>query len=200
MSLLKVKYLGSSVLKREAKKITNINRETIDLAQSMLETMYKYCGVGLAAPQVGVSKQMILVDCGKEYQSEPMVLINPVVVEHKGLQAGEEGCLSLPGLYLPVVRADYVAVEATDLSGKKFTVEGKGLLSRCLQHEIDHLHGKIFTEFVDDREKLEAELPILKERIDMIIKGEISPFPTEEEIAEMEAAEAEEASRTEVNV
>jgi peptide deformylase len=192
MSLLKVKYMGSSVLNRQAKKISVINREIINLAEDMMETMYRYCGVGLAAPQVGVSKQMILVDCGEKYQKEPYVLINPVIVKHKGLQLGDEGCLSLPGMYLPVVRADYVAVEATDLSGKKIVIEGKDLLSRCLQHEIDHLNGKIFTEVVEDKEKLAQELPLLKARIDAILRGEISPFPTEEEMAEMEAEEKEE--------
>jgi peptide deformylase len=196
MSILKVKYLGSSVLNREAKKISGITREIISLAEDMIETMYKFCGVGLAAPQIGISKQMIIVDCGEKYQKEPYILINPVVVKHKGLQTGEEGCLSLPGMYLPVVRADYVAVEATDLSGKKIVVEGTELLSRCLQHEIDHLHGRIFTELVDDKEKLAQELPLLKARIDAILRGEISPFPTEEEIAQ---AEAEEADKEKVN-
>jgi peptide deformylase len=186
MSVLTVKYLGSSVLNRQAKKITVINREIIKLAEDMLETMYKYNGVGLAAPQIGVSKQMIIVDCGDKYQKEPYVLINPTVVSYKGLQKGEEGCLSLPGMYLPVVRADYVAVEATDLSGKKIVIEGHELLSRCLQHEIDHLNGKVFIEMVDDKEKLSTELPLLKSRIDSILRGEISPFPTEEEYEESE--------------
>lgn len=191
MSLLKVKYLGSSVLHREAKKITVINREIITLAQDMVETMYKYYGVGLAAPQIGISKQMIVVDCGEKYQKEPYVLINPKVVDYKGTQLGEEGCLSLPGMYLPVVRADYVAVEATDLSGKKIVVEGNELLARCLQHEIDHLNGKTFDEIVTDKDQLLLELPKLKERIDAILRGEISPFPTDEEIAEMEGEEVE---------
>jgi peptide deformylase len=199
MSLLKVKYLGSSVLVRPSKKITAINKEIINLAEDMLETMYKYCGVGLAAPQIGVSKQMIVVDCGESYQKEPYVLINPVVVKHKGLQTGDEGCLSLPGMYLPVVRADYVAVEATDLNGNKIVIEGNQLLSRCLQHEIDHLYGKVFTEVVDDKDKLATELPLLKARIDAILRGEISPFPTEEELAAAEA-EALEEEREEAKV
>jgi peptide deformylase len=192
MSLLKVKYLGSSVLNREAKKITVINREIITLAQDMIETMYKYYGVGLAAPQIGVSKRMIIVDCGEKYQKEPYILINPKIIEYKGTQLGDEGCLSLPGMYLPVVRADYVAVEAMDLNGKKIVIEGNDLLSRCLQHEIDHLNGKTFDEIVTDKDKLVEELPKLKERIDAILRGEISPFPTDEEIAEMESEELEE--------
>lgn len=193
MSLLKVKYLGSSVLNREAKTITVINREILTLAQDMIETMYKYYGVGLAAPQIGVSKRMIVVDCGEKYQKEPLILINPKIIEYKGTQLGEEGCLSLPGMYLPVVRADYVAVEAIDINGKKFVVEGHELLSRCLQHEIDHLNGKTFDEIVTDKDKLIEEMPKLKERIDAILRGEISPFPTDEEIAEMEAEEAQES-------
>lgn len=195
MSLLKVKYLGSSVLNREAKQITVINKEIITLAQDMIETMYKYYGVGLAAPQIGISKRMIVVDCGEKYQKEPYILINPKVIEYKGTQLGEEGCLSLPGMYLPVIRADYVAVEATDLSGKKFVVEGNELLSRCLQHEIDHLNGKTFDEIVTDKDQLLLELPKLKDRIDAILRGEISPFPTDEEIAEMESDEVTEESQ-----
>jgi len=169
MSVLTIKYKGSSVLKREAKKINVINNEIIKLAEDMIETMYKYHGVGLAAPQVGVSKQMIVVDCGDDYQKEPYILINPVIIQKKGVQDGDEGCLSLPGMYLPVRRFDYVAVEA-------IVVEGKKLLSRCLQHEIDHLHGKLFDELVEDKEKLQEELPKLKQRIESILKGEISPF------------------------
>jgi peptide deformylase len=176
MSVLTIKYKGSSVLKREAKKINVINNEIIKLAEDMIETMYKYHGVGLAAPQVGVSKQMIVVDCGDDYQKEPYILINPVIIQKKGVQDGDEGCLSLPGMYLPVRRFDYVAVEAVDIYGKKIVVEGKKLLSRCLQHEIDHLHGKLFDELVEDKEKLQEELPKLKQRIESILKGEISPF------------------------
>lgn len=184
MSILTVKYKGSSVLNREAKKINAINNEVIKLAENMLETMYRYNGVGLAAPQVGVSKQMITVDCGDEYQKEPYILINPVIIDSKGTQDGDEGCLSLPGMYLPVKRFDYVAVEAIDIYGKKIVIEGRKLLSRCLQHEIDHLHGKLFDDLVNDKEKLQEELPKLKQRIDSILKGEISPFPVFEEDGE----------------
>ncbi|MBC7475920.1 MAG: peptide deformylase [Candidatus Sericytochromatia bacterium] len=197
MSLMKVKYLGSSVLHRQAKQISVINREIINLAEDMIETMYKYCGVGLAAPQVGVSKQMIVVDCGEKYQKETYILINPKIVSHKGTQIDDEGCLSLPGMYLPVVRADYVAVEAMDLSGKKIVIEGNKLLARCLQHEIDHLNGKTFDEMVSEPEKLMQEIPLLKERIEAILRGDVSPFPTDEEISELEAAEAEEAKNME---
>jgi len=188
MSILTVKYKGSSVLNREAKKINAITREIVKLAEDMLETMYKYHGVGLAAPQIGISKQMIAVDCGDEYQKEPYILINPVIIDSKGYQDGDEGCLSLPGMYLPVRRFDYVAVEATDIYGKKIVVEGRKLLSRCLQHEIDHLHGRLFDELVQDRERLQEELPKLKQRIELILKGEISPYPVIEE-SEEEAEE-----------
>jgi len=191
MSILEVKYMGSSVLKREAKKITVINKEIIRLAENMIDTMYQYNGVGLAAPQIGVSKRMIIVDCGDKYQKEPYILINPVIIKHKGLQTGDEGCLSLPGMYLPVVRAEYVAVEATDINGSKIVVEGNELLSRCLQHEIDHLNGLLFCEIVTDKSKLEEEIPKLKAKIDAILRGEISPFPPEEEYDEEEEAELE---------
>ncbi|GIW22730.1 MAG: peptide deformylase [Candidatus Sericytochromatia bacterium] len=177
MSILTVKYKGSSVLNREAKKINAITKDIVKLAEDMLETMYTYHGVGLAAPQVGVSKQMIVVDCGDEYQKEPYVLMNPIIIDSKGYQEGDEGCLSLPGLYLPVKRFDYVAVEAVDIYGKKVVIEGRKLLSRCLQHEIDHLHGRLFDELVEDKEKLQEELPKLKQRIEAILRGEISPYP-----------------------
>jgi len=181
MSLLEVKYLGSSVLKRKAKAIGVIDQEIITLAQDMLETMYTYNGVGLAAPQVGISKQLVVIDCGEKYQKEPYVLINPKIIDSKGSQLGEEGCLSLPGLYLEVLRSDYVAVESMDLSGNKVVLEGRQLLARCMQHEIDHLTGLVFTELVEDQELVKKELPILKERISKILSGEIPAF---EEVSE----------------
>ena len=146
MSVLNVKYLGSSVLNRQAKKITAINREIIHLAEDMLETMYRYCGVGLAAPQVGISKQMIVVDCGERYQKEPLVLINPMIVKHKGLQAGEEGCLSLPGFTATVTRPSRVVVKGLDRDGREQMREGTGLLARAFQHEMDHLDGRLFVD------------------------------------------------------
>jgi len=192
MSLLEVKYLGSSVLKRKAKPISVIDKEIITLAQDMLETMYTYNGVGLAAPQIGVSKQMVTVDCGEKYQKEPIILINPQIIEHKGTQIGEEGCLSLPGLYLPVIRYDYVAVETTDFSGNRVVIEGNQLLARCLQHEIDHLNGQVFIELVEDQEKVKKELPALKEKISKILSGEIPAFEIYEEDEEYEEEDFEE--------
>src|SRR3990167_2031920 len=104
MAILDLKYYGASVLTRPAKPIKNIDRELIKLAEDMLESMYHYHGVGLAAPQVGVSKRFIIVDCGDEYQDRPYFLINPEVVSTEGEQIGPEGCLSLPDLLTDVKR------------------------------------------------------------------------------------------------
>lgn len=172
MAVLKLKYYGAQVLQRRAKEVTRVDQELITLAQDMLETMYDHNGVGLAAPQVGVSKRMIVVDCGEEYQEKPMILINPEVVSVDGSQLGDEGCLSFPELFMPVERAETCTVRAWDLAGNQFELTGSGLLARCLLHEIDHLNGEIFIDHVDDKATLAKELPKLKARIAKIVSSE----------------------------
>lgn len=196
MAILDLKYYGASVLTRPAKPVKRIDRELLKLAQDMLDSMYHYHGVGLAAPQVGVSKRLIIVDCGEEYQSEPYFLVNPEVVSVDGKQFGPEGCLSLPEFFTDVERPARCTVKAMDLTGQTITVNGEGLLCRALLHEIDHLNGVLFTELVDDEEVLAREIPVMKEHIRKILNGEIPAVPEFDEDSE-ESAEAE---REAVNV
>lgn len=189
MAILDLKYYGASVLTRPAKPIKHIDRELLKLAQDMLDSMYHYNGVGLAAPQVGVSKRFFIVDCGEEYQKEPFFLINPEVVSVDGKQMGGEGCLSLPEFYTEVERPESCVIKALDLSGKEITVKGQGLLARALLHELDHLNGILFTEHVDNEEALNEGIPVLKNRIKKILSGELpAQLPLEpEELAALEA-------------
>lgn len=189
MAILDLKYYGASVLTRPAKPVKNIDRELLKLAQDMLDSMYHYNGVGLAAPQVGVSKRFFIVDCGEEYQKEPFFLVNPEIVSVNGKQMGGEGCLSLPEFYTDVERPESCVIKAMDLSGKDITVKGSGLLARALLHELDHLNGILFTDHVDDEQALNEGIPVLKNRIKKILNGELSAqLPLEpEELAALEA-------------
>lgn len=189
MAILDLKYYGASVLQRPAKPVKQIDRELIKLAEDMLDSMYHYHGVGLAAPQVGVSKRFIIVDCGDEYQSEPYFLVNPEIISTDGMQMGPEGCLSLPEMFVDVERPARAVIRAKDLSGKIITINAQGLLARALLHEIDHLDGVLFTEHIDDAETLAREIPILKDRVRKILSGEIpavSEYDEEEELQEAE--------------
>jgi len=143
-----VKYLNDPVLERPADKVTNFDSaELHDFVESMFETMYISHGVGLAAPQVGVSKRLTVVDItGGEEGTEPerIVLINPEVIHKVGKQTGEEGCLSIPGFREPVTRAKKAVVRAQNVKGEFFEIEGEDLLARAFLHEIDHLNGILF--------------------------------------------------------
>ncbi len=148
MPLLNIEMLGAEVLRTPAVEVAEVDDELRRLIDDMFETMYKAEGVGLAAPQVGISRRVIVVDVHDD-EVEPFALVNPRVVESsKETEKGEEGCLSIPGLSAAVERAAHVAVEGLDRDGKPVRVEGGGLLARCLQHEIDHLDGVLFIDRV----------------------------------------------------
>lgn len=143
-----VKYLNDPVLEKPAADITEFNTPELDqLIEDMFETMYDSHGIGLAAPQIAVSKRLTVVDiAGGAEDEEPqrIVLINPQIVKKEGKQTGEEGCLSIPGFREPVSRAKKVIVRAQDATGETFEIEGEDLLARAFQHEIDHLNGVLF--------------------------------------------------------
>lgn len=143
MAVLEIKRYPERVLKERASSVLNIDREILKLIDDMIETMYAAPGIGLAAPQVGVSKRIIVIDVSvKEGEKTPLiVLINPEIVSTEGEIDSEEGCLSLPGYTTTVKRAEGVVVKGFNRDGKEIKVEGEGLLSRALQHEIDHLNG-----------------------------------------------------------
>ena len=155
MALRPVRLLGDDVLRKKAKKVEKINTFIKNLLDDMADTMYKNNGVGLAGNQVGVLKRVIVVDDGDGL----LQLINPVITEKEGTQIGEEGCLSLPNIYGDVERAEKVKVKAQNLKGKYIEIEAEGLLAKVLQHEIDHLDGKLFSDTATNihEEKSEVE-------------------------------------------
>lgn len=146
MAIRKIREIGDSVLNKTCKEVTEITDRTRVLIDDMFDTMYEAQGVGLAAPQVGILKRIVVIDTTGE---DPIVLINPVILETDGEQVGHEGCLSVPGKSGIVTRPDYVKVEAYDEDMEKFTIEGTELLARALCHEIDHLDGHLYVEKVE---------------------------------------------------
>jgi peptide deformylase len=147
MAVLKVRRYGDPVLRRRAEPIATVTPEIRRLADDMIETMYDEVGIGLAAPQIGASVRLLVV--GDEEGRGAQVLVNPVITEQGGTVTAEEGCLSLPGFFAPVTRAQWVKVEAQDLEGKPLSLSARGLRSRVFQHEIDHLDGVLFIDRVD---------------------------------------------------
>ena len=144
-----------------AKTINEVNNNIRRLIADMAETMYDAPGIGLAATQVDEHIQLILVDTSKE-QNNLQVFINPKIMSKNGLQDYEEGCLSVPGVYENVTRADKIIVEALDNKGKKFTLEADGLLSVCIQHEMDHLLGKVFVEYLSPLKRNRIKTKMIK--------------------------------------
>jgi peptide deformylase len=141
-----IELLGSEVLRRPAREVETIDAEVRTLVRDMFETMYEAEGIGLAAPQVGVSRRVIVVDV-REKGVDPFPLVNPRLVEESPEREKlEEGCLSIPGVSAPVERAVRVVVEGLDLEGRPVRLEAEGLLGRCLLHEIDHLDGVLFID------------------------------------------------------
>ena len=149
--MLEVFTLGDEVLREECKEIRTFDSALKMLTDAMVETLIDENGVGLAAPQIGVSQKLFIV---KLPDKEPMVFVNPEIIE-TSVETGpyEEGCLSIPGLYHEVIRPLRVTVQAQDLKGKPFTLSADGLLARVIQHENDHLHGKLYIDHLDPKEK-----------------------------------------------
>ena len=144
MSLLDIHVLGSPVLREETKPVTTITDDLRRLVDNMFETMRAAQGIGLAAPQVGRLERVAIVDV----DNDPIVLINPEIIAESGSERAEEGCLSIPDIYGDVDRSARVTVRATDLEGNTFEREASELLARAFQHEIDHLHGKLFIDYL----------------------------------------------------
>ena len=152
MSLLPIQVLGSSILRVDTTPVVEITDELQLLIDNMFYTMHAAQGVGLAAPQVGRSERLAVI----EVEKQPLVLINPEIIDEEGSERAEEGCLSIPEIYGDVQRSARVRVRALDRHGQTFEVEGTDLLSRCLQHEIDHLHGKLFIVYFSVLKKRSA--------------------------------------------
>ena len=145
MAIRKIREIGDDVLRQECKNVKSMTLRTKILINDMLDTMYDAMGVGLAAPQVGILKKIVVIDVGEC----PVILINPEIVESDGEQTGEEGCLSVPGKSGQVTRPNHVIVKALNEDMEEITVEGTELFARALCHEIDHLHGHMYVELVE---------------------------------------------------
>jgi peptide deformylase len=141
------------VLRRRAMPVRRITDEIWQLSEGMLETMYEAPGIGLAAPQVGESLCLITVDVTGEHQ-DPRVFVNPTIVDRRGEDVMEEGCLSLPGITANVRRAERISIVAYDLEGRKMELDADGLTARCLQHEIDHLRGVLFVDHLTPADQM----------------------------------------------
>jgi peptide deformylase len=147
-----IRTYGDPVLNVRADDVTDITGKIVRLADSMLQAMYKAPGIGLAAPQIGVQKQIFVYDVDER----PTVLINPRIVESSGEWVFDEGCLSIPGLYVELVRPKEVLLEAVDLDGNEVRIEADELLARLFQHELDHLNGVLMFEHMTDDQRKEA--------------------------------------------
>ncbi|MBU3736246.1 MAG: peptide deformylase [Methylobacterium sp.] len=147
MALLGILHYPDERLHKIAQPVTEVNAEIRRLVDDMAETMYAAPGIGLAATQVNVHRQVIVIDTSED-KNRLLVLINPRIVASSGVKDYEEGCLSVPGIYEKVSRPDRITVEALDREGKSFSLAADGLLAVCIQHEMDHLNGKVFVEYL----------------------------------------------------
>jgi len=161
VSLLDIRVLGDPVLRTETKVVKEVTPELRRLVDEMFETMYVAKGIGLAAPQVGRLERLSVIDV----DGQRLVLFNPEIVENDPKRIkGEEGCLSIPEIYGDVERSARVVVRAMDVDGKPYEAEGTELLSRCLQHEIDHLHGRLFIDYLSALKRRAAMSKWAKEK------------------------------------
>ncbi len=145
MALRQIRTVGDPCLTKVCKEVEEVNERTLTLIDDMLDTMYEAEGVGLAAPQVGVLKRIVVIDVGEG----PIVMINPEILETSGSQTGSEGCLSVPGKAGTVTRPDYVKAKAYDEEMNEYVIEGEELLARASCHELAHLDGHLYTELVE---------------------------------------------------
>ncbi len=157
---LSISYMGERGLRQPSKRITKIDNELRSLVRKMLQTMYSEDGIGLAAPQVGVNKQLLVIDADPEDEkAPPLVLINPKITKSsKEMAKGQEGCLSIPGVYLDVIRPAEVEVSFKDEHGKPKKLKADDLVARVIQHEMDHLNGVLFVDRVENSIALNQEL------------------------------------------
>jgi peptide deformylase len=161
MSQYSIRTYGDPVLKQRATEVTDVDGKLAALVEGMIETMYAAPGAGLAAPQVGVQKRFFVYDANDDTGAH--VLINPVITEARGEWEYEEGCLSVPGLYFPIVRPKEVHVTGFDLDGNEVSIEADEFAARLFQHELDHLEGRLLLELLDDDQRKTA-LRTLRDR------------------------------------
>ncbi|QCI25680.1 peptide deformylase [Buchnera aphidicola (Sitobion avenae)] len=165
MSFLKILYYPDSRLRLIAEPVNEVNKKIQTIAKNMIDTMYKEEGIGLAATQVNIQLQIIVVNVIKEKKNN-LVLINPEIIEQSGSISIEEGCLSIPEYHASIPRSNYIKVQAINLYGEKIEIEAKSIVSICIQHEIDHLKGKLFIDYLSKfkQERIQKKFKKLKKR------------------------------------
>jgi len=163
MAILDILHYPDPRLRTLAKAVDSVDDQLRMLVENMFETMYQAPGIGLAATQVDVHKRLLVADVSPD-RSEPHVLINPVIVEKDGVTVTEEGCLSVPGYYEEVKRAEHIRVRYLDRDGRECEGEFEGLLAVCVQHEIDHLDGKLFVDYLSEAKRSRIRKKLEKER------------------------------------
>ena len=166
MSILSVLEFPDERLRKKAAMVKKVDADIRKLVDDMLETMYEFKGIGLAATQVNVHKRVIVLDIS-ENNDQPLYLINPEIIEKRGTEESEEGCLSVPGFFEKVKRAENVKVRALGRDGQEFEMEVDNLLSVCVQHEMDHLEGKLFVDYLSSLKRQR-----IKKKLDKIHKIE----------------------------
>lgn len=157
---LEIYKLGDDILRANAKRISKVDNSIRNLAKEMLQSMYAAKGIGLAAPQIGIKKELLVIDVNfEDAAADPLILINPEITDYgTTLNSYEEGCLSIPGVYLNVVRPSTIKLKFRDEMGRPRKMKADGLLARCIQHEMDHLNGVLFVDRVTSKEDLNKEL------------------------------------------
>lgn len=162
-SILTILEFPDARLRKKAQRIETVTGSTADLADQMLSAMYEAPGIGLAATQVNVQKRLIVCDVS-EGKDAPLILINPKILEQNGETETQEGCLSVPGFYETVIRPEKILLEAINREGNPFQMEAEGLLSVCIQHEIDHLDGKLFVDYLSSAKRQLIRKKLLKQQ------------------------------------
>jgi len=163
MAILTILEFPDKRLRKHAAPVEVVDESVASLVSDMLETMYKAPGIGLAATQVNVHKRVVVIDISEE-KNQPLCLINPEILEKSGTEEMDEGCLSVPGIFEKVTRAEKVKVRALDRAGAPFEMAVDGLLAVCIQHEIDHLDGKLFVDYLSPLKRHRAQKKLEKDR------------------------------------
>ncbi len=163
MAKLEILTFPDARLRTVAKAVDEFDDSLRQLSEDMIETMYQARGIGLAATQVNVHRRMLVLDVSDD-QDQPMVLVNPEIVHQDGFQTYEEGCLSVPGIYAEVQRANQIRIKAQNVDGEGFEMDADGLLAICIQHEMDHLNGKLFVDYLSPLKRRRVRKRLEKQR------------------------------------
>ena len=161
MTILNILKYPDQRLYKVAREVKVVNNEIKTLISDMAETMYEAPGIGLAATQVDFHQRIIIIDISED-KNNLLVLINPILLESKGEEINQEGCLSVPEVFEKVKRAEWIKISAIDINGKKFELEADGLLAVCIQHEMDHLEGKVFVDYLSNLKKNRIKKKLIK--------------------------------------